>query len=219
MTKSPWPHHVDHQRAVQRGAGRTGQRQRLRGPRYVPDVYLNSEEQLASIVETLELAGGLGIRLWLRGGWAMDFFLGEVTRPHRDIDWFCLVDDVEPLKTAMLADGFTDVTKASARQQLDLQRGGIDHGFALLRLHDDVPVVAGGPWAGEPWPAGMLDDVHGCIGDVRAPIIAPEAQMEIKMMMPEWNPALPRRRKDRDDIAAISRALRHGKGASAASEG
>lgn len=62
-----------------------------------------------------------------RCGLAMDFFLGRVTRPHRDIDWFVLADDAEALRTAMLADGFADVTTASAHQQFDLQRGGIEH--------------------------------------------------------------------------------------------
>lgn len=175
--------------------------------------------QLTAIAETLATAAELGIRLWLRGGWAMDFFLGKVTRPHRDIDWFVLVEDVALLRTAMLADGFADVTTAPAQQQLDLQRGAINHGFAFLRLDDDVPVVAGGPWAGEPWPVALLGDHLGRIGEVSAPIISPEAQIEIKSMMPEWNPALPRRQKDLDDIAAITHALRCGQSASPPGQG
>lgn len=27
-----------------------------------------------------------GIEFWLRGGWAVDFLLGHITRPHSDID-------------------------------------------------------------------------------------------------------------------------------------
>lgn len=161
-----------------------------------------------TIAETLATAAGLGIQLWLRGGWAMDFFLGSVTRPHRDIDWFVLVDHVPALRAALLADGFADVTTAPAHQQLDLRRGAIDHGFAILRLDHGIPIVAGGPWAGEPWPATMLAGHSGRIGDVVAPIISPEAQIEIKTMMPAWNPALPRRQKDADDVASLRRALR-----------
>lgn len=165
------------------------------------------EVQLKAISEVLATAARLGISLWLRGGWAMDFFLGKVTRPHRDIDWFVLVEDVELLRTAMLAEGFVDVTTAPAQQQLDLERRGIDHGFALVRLEDGAPVVAGGPWGGQPWPAAMLGDDVGRIGDVEAPFIRPEAQIEIKMMMPVWNPALASRQKDVDDVAALSQAL------------
>lgn len=167
----------------------------------------------------LATAAGLGISLWLRGGWAMDFFLGKVTRSHRDIDWFILAEDVELLRAAMLADGYVDVTTAPTQQQLDLQRGEIEHGFALLRLEDRGPVVAGGPWGGEPWPAGMLGDDIGRIGGVRAPFISPEAQIEIKMMMPVWNPALARRQKDVDDVAALIQELGRGEDGSAVGEG
>lgn len=181
---------------------------------YVQGVQVNSELQLSAIAETLATAAELDIRLWLRGGWAMDFFLGQVTRAHQDIDWFVLVEDAPPLRRAMTADGFVDVTTAPVEQQLDLKRGAIDHGFAFLRLADGVPVVAGGPWAGEPWPITLLGDHVGRIGEVTAPIISPAAQIEIKTMMPEWNPSLPRRQKDLDDIAAITHALRRAQSAS-----
>lgn len=65
------------------------------------------------------------------------------------------------------------------------------------------PLVAGGPWAGEPWPDGMLDGPVGRIGKVSAQVIAPLAQIEIKQMSPTWNPRLKRRQKDLADIAAI----------------
>lgn len=115
---------------------------------YVHDMDENSEAQVSAITRTLATARDLNIKLWLRGGWAVDFFLGEITRPHRDIDWFVLVDDVPQLKQTMVSDDYVDVTTAPNEQQLDLQRGIIDHGFAFLRLDDGVPVVAGGPWAG-----------------------------------------------------------------------
>jgi hypothetical protein len=44
--------------------------------------------QLRLIAEIVALSADTGIELWLRGGWALDFFLGEPTREHRDIDWF-----------------------------------------------------------------------------------------------------------------------------------
>ncbi|GAP52560.1 aminoglycoside adenylyltransferase, partial [Streptomyces azureus] len=47
-----------------------------------------SARQLRLIGETVEFAKALGVEVWLRGGWAMDFFIGEPTRDHEDIDWF-----------------------------------------------------------------------------------------------------------------------------------
>lgn len=163
-----------------------------------------TREQLAAITELLDAADELNVRAWLRGGWAMDFFLGHVTRDHSDIDWFALVDDVPRLRGQLLRLGFTDVTAADPEQQIDLRRGRVDHGIAIVRLDDqENPVVAGGAWAGEPWPVGMLDSCMGRIGDSKAPVITPAAQIEIKTMMPLWNPSLRRRQKDLDDIATL----------------
>ncbi|RKR92447.1 hypothetical protein BDK92_6888 [Micromonospora pisi] len=84
-------------------------------------------------------------------------------------------------------------------------------GVALLaRDMTGRVVVAGGPYAGEPWPEGMLDSPPGRLGDVRAPIIAPAAQIEIKEMMPVWVPGMPRRDKDRADILLLRRAMSPG---------
>ena len=163
-----------------------------------------TRQQLGTIAEFLGVAGELNAPVWLRGGWAMDFFLGRVTREHLDIDWFALVDDAPRLREQLLRLGFADVTTADPGQQIDLRRARVDHGIAIVRLDDqENPVVAGGTWAGEPWPVGMLDDCIGQIGEIKAPVISPAAQIEIKTMLPVWNPSLRRRQKDLDDIATL----------------
>lgn len=168
----------------------------------------STKRQLSAIADLLALAEELRVRVWLRGGWAMDFFLGSVTRKHLDIDWFALADDGLRLRDRLIGQGFQDVTTTEPGQQIDLVRDGVDHGIAMLRINDcGEPVVAGGPWAGEPWPVGMLDGTQGRIGDLTAPVIAPAAQIEIKQMTPIWNPRLSRRQKDIDDIAAIRAAM------------
>ncbi|MFI1996122.1 hypothetical protein [Actinoplanes sp. NPDC020271] len=53
----------------------------------------------------------------------------------------------------------------------------------------------------------MLDGQVGSVNGVECPIVAPEAQIEIKRMMPVWNPALSRRPKDADDLVRLEAAL------------
>lgn len=84
--------------------------------------------QLVAIAELVDAAGELNAPVWLRGGWAMDFFLGRVTREHLDIDWFVLVEDAARLREQLLQHGFVDVTTADPEQQIDLRRGRVDHG-------------------------------------------------------------------------------------------
>ncbi|MGX6601073.1 nucleotidyltransferase domain-containing protein [Micromonosporaceae bacterium Da 78-11] len=166
-----------------------------------------SARQLAAIAETVALAGELGVSVWLRGGWAMDFFLGELTREHLDVDWFAWRDQAPALSAALVADGYDLLPEPPHDRQLDLVRDGVEQSFALLAGDAGHPVVAGGPWVGSPWPAGMLDGPPARLHGITCPIVTPRAQVEIKRMMPVWVPGLRRRAKDAADIARLEAAL------------
>lgn len=167
------------------------------------------ERQLALIGRTSAAARQDGIALWLRGGWAMDFFLGEVTREHGDIDWFAWGKDAAALTEMVTRLGCTPVPGPPSGLQRDFAGGGLESSFTLVdRDAAGRVVVAGGPWAGTPWPEGLFDSGPGRIGDIEAPIVSPLAQIEIKRMMPVWVPSLSRRAKDAEDIARLEAALR-----------
>jgi hypothetical protein len=171
-----------------------------------------ARQQLDLIGEIVAMAADLGVQVWLRGGWAMDFFLGGVTRDHIDIDWFAWAADAPAVQADLLRRGYQPVGEAPAEQQLDVIREGQELGIAwLARDEAGQVVVAGGPWAGQPWPAGMLDAPPGHIGQLCCPVISPAAQIEIKQMMPVWVPGRPRRAKDAQDVARLRAAL-HGHG-------
>lgn len=165
---------------------------------------MDADEQLGAIAAVTTL----GVDVWLRGGWAMDFFLGRVTRPHRDVDWFAWSSDADRLAAALTSLDYELLPEPAHDRQLDFVRGQLDLSFALIdRDRDGRVIVAGGPWAGQRWPDGMLDWAAGKIGHIRCPIISPFAQIEIKKMMPVWVPGMPTRPKDAEDIALIETAL------------
>ncbi|GLX21612.1 MULTISPECIES: nucleotidyltransferase domain-containing protein [Streptomyces] len=167
--------------------------------------------QLRLIAETTAIAAALGVEVRLRGGWAMDFFLGRPTRDHEDVDWFAWSEDAPALTAALLDAGYEPLPGPPPGQQLDFAKEGEESSFALLaRGADGGPVVAGGPWAGEPWPRGVLEGPAGRIGDLGCAIVSPAAQIEIKRMTPVWIPGRPRRAKDARDIARLEAALRDG---------
>jgi len=160
------------------------------------------QRQLRLIGDAVAMSERLGVQIWLRGGWAMDFFLGQVTRDHVDIDWDAWIDDGPAITAALHAEGYQTITGPPPDQQLDVAKDGEEMGFGWLAPGPDGKVtVAGGPYAGEPWPDGMLDWPPGRIGPVRCPIISPHVQIESKEMMPVWVPGRPRRPKDAEDIA------------------
>ncbi|MBM7490650.1 hypothetical protein JOD64_001872 [Micromonospora luteifusca] len=164
----------------------------------------HARRQLASIAEVLTVAGADGIPVWLRGGWAMDFHLGAVTRPHVDVDWYCWSEDADLLATVLLARGWRPDPRMPAELQLDVFAGDVEVSFAYLGRDDaGRPTVGAGPWAGTPLPAGMLDAPPGRIGALSAPIISVPAQIEFKQMYPVWMPERPRRPKDADDLIRL----------------
>ena len=169
-----------------------------------------TQQQLAVIAEVAGLADNVGAELWLGGGWAMEFFLGAITRTHEDIDMFTLDAQMLRLDETLRARGYQPTGPAPLDQQRDYLKNGLDVTVAPVRLGENgAPLVAGGSFVGEPWPAEMLRDAGwGEINGVRVRYIAPSAQIEIKEMTPVWIPGRPRRQKDADDIAAIRQALR-----------
>ncbi|WP_328623489.1 nucleotidyltransferase domain-containing protein [Streptomyces sp. NBC_00354] len=117
-----------------------------------------ADQQLRLIAEIVQVAGALEVEVWLRGGWAMDFFLGEVTRDHEDIDWFAWTDNAGALAEGLLLHGYQPIPGPPPDLQLDFAKDGLDNSFTFLdRDMAGRVVVAGGPWAGAPWPEGMLD--------------------------------------------------------------
>jgi len=62
------------------------------------------------IADTVRMSERLGVQIWLRGGWAMDFFLGQVTREHVDIDFMAWIDDAPAITAALDADGYQTIT-------------------------------------------------------------------------------------------------------------
>ena len=47
-----------------------------------------------------------GIRIWLVGGWGVDALIGEQTRPHKDLDFLMLLEDVSRLRALLERDGY-----------------------------------------------------------------------------------------------------------------
>ena len=163
-----------------------------------------TDRQLRLIDEITSLAERCGIQVWLRGGWAVDFALGEVTREHRDIDWFTWAATLPTLRAALTEHGFLPTPVNDDSVQYDVTKDGEDLQFALLaRDADGAPTVAGGPYAGAAWPADLLDAPPSRIGDQTCPIVSPRAQIEIKQLMPVWVPGMPRRAKDAEDIRRL----------------
>ena len=64
------------------------------------------EDQLAAIASLGQALEAAGIEHWLFGGWGVDLWVGEITRPHEDIDVGAWRADYDAIATALLAAGW-----------------------------------------------------------------------------------------------------------------
>lgn len=166
-----------------------------------------TERQLALIAEVFAIADAAGVECWLRGGWAMDFFLGEVTRPHRDIDLFVWASDAARLVPLLEEHGFAESGGPPPDLQRNFRTAAEEVHMTLLERNAAGAVVsAGGRWADSPWPEGMLAAPPGRIGDLSCRIVSPEAQLWAKEELPR---VLGDRQREHDaaDVERLRAAL------------
>ena len=127
--------------------------------------------QLEIIEEIFALAAEAEIPLWLRGGWAMDFALGEVTREHLDIDLFAWAVDAERLTRVLTDNDYDRVPNDHPLLQLDFSpaRRGRSTSAWSPAPPPGRSLCPHGESAGKAWPEGMLDGPPGRIGRSRVP--------------------------------------------------
>ena len=96
-----------------------------------------------------------GIDCWLRGGWAIDFLVGVVTRRHADIDVVVERAQRERLRALLAEAGYE--LGAERDVQFDYRRDGVEISLVFIaRAVDGSVGVPGIPSWG--WLPGALDE-------------------------------------------------------------
>jgi hypothetical protein len=127
--------------------------------------------QLLAIAQTHEFFTRSGIDYWLFGGWAVDFHVGSITRPHDDIDVAVGLDDHNRIARLLGAEGWkhapepdedggTGYERDAVRLELTFLMPG-DGGEVYIPLHTGRVL-----WSDEP----LGTDLTGLSG-VRARVL------------------------------------------------
>ncbi|TFD99478.1 nucleotidyltransferase domain-containing protein [Jeotgalibacillus salarius] len=84
--------------------------------------------QLKVLKELSSISTSLGSDIWLRGGWAIDFMLGKVTRTHDDIDFVTWIHHREQLEEDLLKAGYqrVEVKEEFRNRQSDFCMGTVE---------------------------------------------------------------------------------------------
>jgi hypothetical protein len=172
----------------------------LEGGSYAPAVVASQNEvQLELIDELRRLLSDSNIRFWLRGGWALDFHLGRITRQHADIDLVTWLRHRERLRHLLPRRGFSEVA-GYPKPQLVLEKCGEEASFLFIgRLAGDIVVPGYEAW---PFRPGAFPAAPKTLADVSARVVSPEQLLYEKLHHEEWSEK-PLRPKDHDSIALL----------------
>jgi lincosamide nucleotidyltransferase A/C/D/E len=130
---------------------------------------------IEDVEDFLRLMDGLGIRVWLDGGWAVDACLGSQTRSHEDLDIEIEERDLAAAVAALHERGYTPVSRDDTRPWNFVL--GDDRGHEV-DLHVVVLDAQGngvyGPHERDDVFAASALNGSGTIGDRKVACISPE---------------------------------------------
>lgn len=121
--------------------------------------------QLSALAEVSESLQKTNIDYWLFGGWAVDFYVGSITRLHDDIDLAVWLVDVPQIEKLLLMNGWLHAPSYDEDGGTGFERGGVRLELTYLVRGDDglasIPFRSGPvAWLGK-------DDLADDIGELR----------------------------------------------------
>jgi hypothetical protein len=129
------------------------------------------DEQLVALASVHELLDRRGIDYWLFGGWAVDFYVGSVTRPHDDVDIAVWLADHARIAELLAADGWRHAPHDDEEGGTGYERDGVRLELTFLVAGVDGMVSVPLRSAAVPWTRdGFGTDVAELDG-VRARVI------------------------------------------------
>ncbi len=99
-----------------------------------------NDQQLALLRQIDAFLREARIRYWLRGGWALDFIVGEVTRAHGDVDLVTWKRHETRIRRLFEERGFTPMPRHAS---MDFQKHGVDVNVLFIEKGPGVVYTAG----------------------------------------------------------------------------
>src|SRR5207248_10934814 len=133
--------------------------------------------QLQLINELTALLQATGIPHWLFGGWVVDFLVGEITRPHSDIDLWIRHRDAPAFRELLVQHGYREGASPSG-PELDARFCKLGQLLEVMFLHEG----ADGSTHWDHWrlPMDALETRDGMVGEIICPLVNPKVLIECK---------------------------------------
>lgn len=168
------------------------------------DVQIKSHLKVLSEISTI--FEGINAEFWMRGGWAIDFLLGEITRPHSDIDIVTWITDREQLENALLKADYEQipVKEEFRNRQSDFRKDNVDITFCYITYNFDGSLIMNGlpEWV---WRAESLLPQYFQLHGISAKALHPKQLLEEKEIYEQIG--RPYRQKDAESKKILHRII------------
>ena len=164
-----------------------------------------ASEQIQAIGSVDAALGSARIEYWLFGGWAVDFWVGRVTREHDDIDAAAWRRDYEAIKRALVDMGWQHMPVENEVVGTRYTCRSVEVEFTFVEARDDGAVVIPIPeheiiWTTEPF-GEERRVLHG-VGARTIPLDLLRSGKQMTRHAPD------EAAKDRADVQALGSAQR-----------
>jgi hypothetical protein len=162
-----------------------------------------ASRQLGALDRVGRLLEARAIDSWLFGGWAVDFYVGSITRAHDDVDLAVWLDDLPRIASVLEAEGWQHAPADDEDGGTGYERNGVRLELTYLLRDDEGDVfipLRDGP---APWDASSFGEDERTLLGVRARVITLASLRNMKSWLRDDPGDVA---KDRADLEALPSA-------------
>lgn len=163
--------------------------------------------QLRLLKEVVDLLSEASIPVWLSGGWALDFVLGDRTREHDDVDLLIFTHDRHVAQNSVAASGFVRLITAFPDEHRHFSKDGERLSLTFVEYDESGRLVTPGRWSDWPYTPDALEGPTCELGGVKCAVLSVDAQLETKLNFSSHRSGAPLRPKDLLDIQRLKALL------------
>lgn len=153
------------------------------------------------IAELGDLLGDADVRFWLSGGWAVDFYVGQITRSHTDVDIVVSLDDRPNVFGLLDRAGFGSEPLDKREGIVWYERAGVRLEITFISESPDGSIVTPG-YEFWPWPTDSFADETVSFSGITVRAVSIAGILDMKRGWAE-KIGRPPRPYDVDDIEAL----------------
>jgi hypothetical protein len=161
-----------------------------------------TSQQLSALARVHGVFGEAGIAYWLFGGWAVDFYVGSVTRAHDDLDIAVWLADLPQIADLLQDDAWRHAPLDDEDGGTGYERGAVRLELTYLVRDGDGRIFIPLRHGRAPWSEEALGNDVGELHGVRSRLVALEPLIRGKSS-PRDDPE--EAAKDRADFSQLSR--------------